>query len=304
MNVSPVLSVVIPVAGDLAPLRASLPAYAAAIAKTGIPHEFLIVLDGTPAEDVDVVLPTLPDDPPVRRIRLVRPFGESIAAAVGASHARGTRVLFLPVDPAFDLAGIPALVAALDSADVAAGDRGPSVRGLRGLVDSILSRLLLGLDPGDQSCGAIAARKEAVAGIALYGDRLRLFPLLAALKGYRVESVPMTGKAASTPTQAARRATATDLLALLFLTKFTHRPLRFFGPTGAALFSAGTLLCLWLLAGKFFLGEPLANRPLLLLGVLLVVLGAQIVALGLIGEIVVYTHARHVRDYEIAEIVE
>jgi hypothetical protein len=79
--------------------------------------------------------------------------------------------------------------------------------------------------------------------------------------------------------------------------------LRFFGPIGAGLFGTGFALSMWLAGRKLFLGERLADRPLLLLGVLLIVLGVQVVALGLIGEIVVYTHARDIKEYAVEEIV-
>ena len=97
-----------------------------------------------------------------------------------------------------------------------------------------------------------------------------------------------------------------DLLALMFLTKFTHKPLRFFGALGGAAMFAGGAIATWEVVGRLVgVGEAgLYQRPLFLLGVLLFVLGVQIVGFGLVGEIVIFTQARNVREYRIERIHE
>ena len=94
-----------------------------------------------------------------------------------------------------------------------------------------------------------------------------------------------------------------DILNIFFLTKFTRTPLRFFGLLGAALFSLGFVIDLIVAVEKVFFSTGLSDRALLLLGVLLMVLGVQTLSLGLIGEIIIFTHARNVREYKVAEVI-
>jgi hypothetical protein len=95
-----------------------------------------------------------------------------------------------------------------------------------------------------------------------------------------------------------------DIFTVFFLVRFTKKPLRFFGMVGATTFGLGVLLNLWLAIDKLALHHSLADRPALLLGSLLMVLGLQVFALGLLGELIIFTHAREIKDYQIEEIIE
>jgi hypothetical protein len=145
-------------------------------------------------------------------------------------------------------------------------------------------------------------RRDLLSQLPLYGDFVRFLPLLAVREGFRVEEVPvpvharaMRGRLYS-PGVYLRR--FFDVLGLLFLFKFTDKPLRFFGLIGGGLAGIGSALLLVVLTQRL-LGQPLANRPLLLLGVLLMTLGVQAVALGLIGEIIVHLSAVGRRRYRV-----
>jgi Na+/H+ antiporter NhaD/arsenite permease-like protein len=94
-----------------------------------------------------------------------------------------------------------------------------------------------------------------------------------------------------------------DVLTIFFLIKFTRRPLRFFGLLGTAVAALGGLITLYLGVYRLLGLGPIADRPLLLLGVLLMVLGIQTLSLGLIGEIIIFTHARSLRDYQVDKII-
>ena len=95
-----------------------------------------------------------------------------------------------------------------------------------------------------------------------------------------------------------------DLLTVFFLVKFTKKPLRFFGLIGTATFAVGCFITLYLVIERLFFGVGLAERPALLLSSLLVVLGVQIFALGLIGELIIFTHAKDIKEYKIETIVD
>jgi len=95
-----------------------------------------------------------------------------------------------------------------------------------------------------------------------------------------------------------------DLITVVFLFKFTKKPLRFFGLVGAGLFGGGFIVSMFLVVQKVFGLTALADRPLLILGVLLMVLGIQIASVGLLGEMIVFTHARKMKDHAIKEVLK
>jgi hypothetical protein len=95
-----------------------------------------------------------------------------------------------------------------------------------------------------------------------------------------------------------------DLFSIFFLMRFTKKPLRFFGMLGAATFGVGAVLIAYLGMDRLLFSEPLADRPALLLAALLLVLGMQIFALGLLGELIIFTHARGLKDYRVEEIIQ
>ena len=95
-----------------------------------------------------------------------------------------------------------------------------------------------------------------------------------------------------------------DLFTVFFLMRFTKKPLRFFGMLGAATFGVGAVLIAYLGLDRLLFSEPLADRPALLLSSLLVVLGMQLFALGLLGELIIFTHARGLKDYQVEEVIQ
>lgn len=94
-----------------------------------------------------------------------------------------------------------------------------------------------------------------------------------------------------------------DLLTVFFLIKFTKKPLRFFGLTGTVVLVTGLAITGYLVAGRLLFAMSLSDRPLFLIGILFVVLGLQIFAIGLVGELLIFTHARELKDYAIEEVI-
>jgi hypothetical protein len=95
-----------------------------------------------------------------------------------------------------------------------------------------------------------------------------------------------------------------DIITVFFLVRFTKKPLRFFGMVGVSIFTVGTLLTLWLVVERLFLGHALSDRPALLLTSLMIVLGLQLFALGLLGELIIFTHARAIKDYQVEQVIQ
>jgi len=159
----------------------------------------------------------------------------------------------------------------------------------------------------DIGCGVRVFRKQVAQEVHIYGDQHRFLPILAYKYGFRVLEVDAVQSQKDTlqrvysPGIYVRR--ILDIFSIFFLVKFTKKPLRFFGILGSSIFAVGFLILLSLLFAKVFQGVALANRPILLLGTLLVVLGAQIFAIGLLGEIIIFTHAKDIKEYTIDKII-
>jgi hypothetical protein len=160
----------------------------------------------------------------------------------------------------------------------------------------------------DLGSGVRAFRREVVTEVPLYGDQHRFLPLLAKHLGFRVCEVDVQQSSREKffriyrPGVYPRR--LLDLLTVFFLIKFTKKPLRFFGLIGVTTSAIGGLIMLYLLVERLSRGIALAERPALLLSSLLVVLGIQIFALGLLGELIIFTHAKDIKEYMIEEIID
>jgi hypothetical protein len=151
-------------------------------------------------------------------------------------------------------------------------------------------------------------RAEVAKNLNLTGDMHRFIPILAFQQGYKIREMPATQREEDKKIRFygvgvyVRR--MIDIISLFFLIKFTRKPLRFFGLIGVTVFSFGAIITAFLGYARLFLGVALADRPMVLLGMLLMVLGVQVSSLGLLGELIIFTHARNIKEYHIAEIIE
>jgi hypothetical protein len=244
---------------------------------------------------------------PVRVLESSQTLGEAALLRLGGVHARGSVLVTLPPYRRIVADMLPELISAL----AAGGDlivarrwprRDPLINRLQNRVFHFLIGPLGGAKLRDVACGVRVMRRELLDEVPLYGDFARFFPLLVAREGYRVAEK----ECAQHPNDRHTRVYSPgvylrrllDVLGLFFLLRFTEKPLRFFGLIGSAISALGGVLLAVLLAQRIG-GQGIANRPLLLLGVLLVVLGIQAVALGLIGEIIVYLSAPGRRVYRV-----
>ncbi len=164
------------------------------------------------------------------------------------------------------------------------------------------------LEVSDLGCGARAVRRRVFDEISLYGDLHRFLPVLADHQGFRVGEVDVRQSPKDRfegiyrPREYAHR--FLDIFTVFFLVRFTKKPLRFFGMIGASTFALGLLLLAVMVIQRQFFDQGLADRPLLLLASLLVVLGLQVFALGLLGELIIFTHARALKDYQVDFVIQ
>lgn len=304
------LSVIIPISEFHDPIEELYREYRNGIDSTGLTYEFLYVIDGD-HPDALKELNELADSENITIIKLTTKFGESTALNVAFGKSQGRILLTLPAYRQIDATEIPKLVAALDHCDMALARRYPRKDSLFNRTQSALFNSLLGyttdLKIHDAGCGARALKRNVIDEVQIYGDLHRFMSVIAHRQGFRVEEVNITQSSQNisrriySPGVYIRR--LLDLLTVFFLLKFTKKPLRFFGLVGLTVFSAGFITTLYLIAERLFFDIGLSDRPALFLSSLLIVLGVQIIAIGLIGEIIIFTHARRIKEYTIDKII-
>jgi len=304
------LSVVIPVGREEPDLDQTHHAYRAVIEGLGLSYEIIYVLEGGFPDSLATLRTLKEADPRINVLMLGGQTGEAAALATGYEQARGATVLTLPAHLQVDPGGIPKVLAALEGCDIAVGQRSAITSGLgqrmaAGAFHRIL-KLLFGHALSDLVCRVRACRRQVLDEIALYGVQHHFVPLLAQQQGFTVREVEVRPGPAGV---AVRRSPLAylgilfDILTLYVLLRFTKKPLRFFGSIGMIVLIPGLLYTGGLTIARIFYGVALADRPALILGVLMIVLGIQTIALGLIGEIVIFASGRRIKDYTVDKIV-
>ena len=309
----PSLSIIVPVgarrAADIAALYRE---YRSNIAATGATFEFIFVLDG-PRPEVRRALETLlREGEEFTIVNLTRNFGEAAALTAGFERSSGGTIVTLPAYPQIEPADIRKLLAGLSTADMTIGYRSPrhgnALARMRRSVFHGLVNWVTGARLRDLGCGARAMRRQVLEEIDLYGDQHRFLPILALRLGFRVSEMPMRQSPQDRYGRIYRPREymhhLLDLFSIFFLMRFTKKPLRFFGMLGAVTFGVGAVLIAYLGMDRVLFSEPLADRPALLLAALLLVLGLLFVALGLLGVLIIFTHARGLKDYRVEEIIQ
>lgn len=305
------ISVIIPVterADEVEPLYTS---YKAVLETLDLDYEIIYVIDGSFPEVTERLQGLLGRGEKLKMVKLTRAFGEATALTVGFDQSSGNTILTLPAYEQVKPEGISQLVASLEGYDMVVARRWPRVDSLFNRMQTSLFHTLLkrmsGKEFHDLGCGVRLFRRHVIKEVNIYGDQHRFLPLLADKYGFKVTEldIPQSDKDRASrvysPGVYLRR--FLDILSIFFLVKFTKKPLRFFGLLGSGIFSIGALISVYLLIERMFFGAPLGGRPMLLLASLLVVMGIQFFAIGLLGEIIIFTHAKDMKEYAIDEIV-
>jgi hypothetical protein len=304
------LSVIVPMFQDRTDVVQVYDAYKAAIERIGRPYELIYVLSWQSKRALADLKELKQRGEDALVLVLGQQLDEAEALLTGFAHARGAIVLTLPADPQVDPADIPQMIAALDHCDVAVGRRPPTSSRLQRIQAKVFHRLLkllFGHSFSDLVCRVRAWHRPVTEEISLHGVQPHFLPLLASERGFRISEVDVrpgtTGRTGVKLTLLKRIGVALDIVALYLVLKFTKKPLRFFGFIGLPILLAGVVSCTALAVARLAYGMPLADRPALVLAVLLVVLGIQIIALGLIGELVIFASGRRIKEHSIERIL-
>ena len=306
MAAEPTISVVAPAFDEERSVALLFEELEAALDPLDTPWEVVFVDDGS-TDGTFAALTRLHDaNENVRVVRLRRNFGKSAALAAGFEQARGDVVVTIDADLQDDPAEIPRLLAKLDEGfDLVSGwksrRRDPWTRRVLSRVFNRLASAVSGLTLHDVNCGLKAYRAEVVHDLRIYGELHRFLPVLAHERGYRVAELPVNHR----PRNHGRSRYGLerylrgflDLLTVSLVGRYRHRPLHLFGGIGLILGLLGTVVLAYLTVLKIA-GEAIGHRPLLILGVLLVVVGLQLFSLGLLGEMIRSLHEERAGQHE------
>jgi glycosyltransferase involved in cell wall biosynthesis len=292
-NGVPKVSVVIPALNEEAALGELMEQLDVAMDELAEPWEAIFVDDGSTDRTWVRLVELKLDRPHLVAVRLRRNFGKAAALAAGFRQARGHIVVTMDADLQDDPRMIPRLVAKLDEGfDLVSGWKSRRNDPWRRRVLSRIFNRAVGSVTGvrlhDLNCGIKAYRREVVQDLSLYGDLHRFIPVLASFRGFRVGEVPVNHR----PRAYGRSRYGIgrlfrgffDFLTVLFIGRYRYRPLHLFGSVGLILETAGVGICAYLTMLKLS-GEGIGGRPLLTLGVLLVIVGVQFFFMGLLSEL-------------------
>jgi glycosyltransferase involved in cell wall biosynthesis len=310
MNHTKMISFVIPLLNE----EESLDALHGAICHAGerLPWQYeIIFVDDGSTDGSPTVLQDLyrQDRTHVRVIQFRRNFGKTAAMTAGFARARGEIVVTLDADLQDDPSELPRLLDKLEEGyDMVVGWRArrqdPASKTWPSKLFNTTVSTLTGVKLHDFNCGFKVYRHEVVEEVKLYGELHRFVPVLAHWKGYRVAEVPITHhprKFGESKYGIRRLAWYVDFLSVLFLTTYLKRPMRLFGLTGSIFAAVGTVTMLYL-AGVWLIEGGIGWRPLLFFGTTALVVGIQLVSVGLLGEMLRNATFRAEDEYAIRQV--
>ncbi len=298
------LSIVAPVLDERDSLPQLYGELTSVLSSLGRPYELVFVDDGSCDGSVEYCRELVACDPHVVLVELRKRFGKATALQAGFASVRGNVIVTLDADLQDDPKEIPRFLEELDKGyDLVSGwkrdRRDPLSKTLPSKLFNRVTSAVGGLKLKDYNCGFKAYRREVTDGLNIYGELYRYIPLVVHSNGFRVGEIPVShrprrhGKSKYGIERFVRG--ALDLFTITFLSAFRKRPLHLFGPIGLVVGGIGFLIDAYL-AILWFSGEYIGNRPLLLLGTLMIIVGVQILVFGLLGELITST------TYESSEV--
>ena len=297
---TPDLSIVIPVRNESPNIKRLYDELTATLMSGNRSYELILIDDGSTDDTFAQLAAQQARDPHLRVIRFRRNFGQTAAFAAGFAFARGRLVVTADGDNQNDPADIPRMADEIDQGyDIVCGwrkDRKDTLitRRIPSMIANKLISWATGVDLHDYGCSLKVFRSEVVKPLRLYGEMHRFLPAIASEFGVRIKEVVVNHRprtAGTTKYGLSRTVRVVlDLLTVKFLLSYSTRPLQIFGLIGIVAGSLGGLIVGWLAYVRLIERQGIADRPLLLLGVLLVFIGVQLVTFGLLAELMTRTY--------------
>ncbi|HXS17436.1 MAG TPA: glycosyltransferase family 2 protein [Polyangiaceae bacterium] len=286
-----------------------------ALDNTGLNFELILVDDGSKDRSFALMEQLAAAHPALVVIGLRRNFGQTAALQAGLDFARGRRIALMDADLQNDPADIPRMLSLIDQGyDLVAGwrkDRKDAFLNRR--LPSMLANRIISLTTKvqlhDYGCTLKTMTREVGKELRLYGEMHRFIPAIANWVGVRVVELPVNHRArqfgASKYGIGRTLRVVLDLITVRFMQTYLVRPMQVFGLAGIASASMGMLVCMWLVAQKLMFNQDIGSRPLLLLGVLLIVVGVQLLSLGLVADVLsrTYHESQNKRPYYVRNVI-
>jgi glycosyltransferase involved in cell wall biosynthesis len=278
----------------------------------GEPYELIFVDNGVGGDAVEWLEGQCSRESGIKIIRFRTAFSEASALDAGFKASSGEVIVYLTTRVRIDPSGLSSLVDKLGKeTDMVVGWRCPrSDSRLNRWVSRVFNRIISslgGLKLHDINSGVFVSRKEVLRDVLLYGDLDKFLPFMAFKQGYRVKEEKirqLPGKFRISFYLKEYFVRLLDIITIIFLTNYSKKPIHFLGFLGMLFSLGGGLLSLYLFIYRITGQGPIAGRPLLLLGILLFVIGIQMIAIGLIGEMMIYIHASEIREYNIESVIQ
>jgi glycosyltransferase involved in cell wall biosynthesis len=275
------------------------------------PYEMVFVDDGSTDATYDKLVGIATEDRRVRVVRMRTTFGEAAALDAGLRYSSGERVVYMSGRVRVNPDAIPVFLQRLEyEAEFVVGWRSPRrdsvlnrwVSSVFNWMANRVSRVKL----HDINSGIIATHRSVFERISFYGDLYNFIPVLASQQGYRiveekVEQLPGSFRQSKYPKEYIQR--FLDIVTVFFLSRYSKKPIHFLGLMGTIFLILGAGIEVYLFIYRILMLGPIAGRPLLVLGALLLVIGIQMISIGLLGEMIIFTHAREIEEYNVEEIV-
>lgn len=294
------ISIVIPLYNEEESIPALRSGLHAALAHYGASYEVIIVDDGSKDRSYQLLREWAEEDTHITIVRLRRNFGQTAAFSAGFDYARGEVVITMDADLQNDPADVPKLMAKIDEGyDIVSGWRiNRQDRYWDRKLPSMLANRLISnvtdVQLHDYGCSLKAYRRDVLQHVHLYGELHRFIPALASQVGGTVAEVAVNhrarqfGRSKYGISRTIR--VMLDLILVWFLGAYATRPIHVFGSMGLLSAGGGVMIGLYLTFLKIAIGENIGGRPMLLLAVLLVVIGVQLITMGLLGEMTIRTY--------------
>lgn len=303
------LSVVVPLINERAALDELYQRLTAVLTKLSRTYEIIFVDDGSTDGSFMKLKEFRAVDCSVRYIRFRRNFGKSAALAAGFKAARHEVIVTIDADLQDMPEQLPVILGKLDEGyDIVCGWRyhrhDKLTKRIGSRIYNLVTALLTGVRLHDLNCGFKCIRRQVLDEVMVYGERHRYIPVLASYRGFRLGEVRIehAPRAHGSSRYGLERVLGGvfSLLTVILMTRYTNKPLHFFGLMGTLLFGAGFLIDAYLSLLRIFYGQWLSNRPVLIIGTLLIIVGVQLVLFGLLAEMIAFSYRRE-SDYSIVE---